>query len=86
MATAPKNASQVRPLRARRGREDPAPSKAAQEVQVALWTQRVWDKRSKVDPDDERDWYDVAYGFFLHTFDVETSHNLANEMIRRGLL
>jgi hypothetical protein len=48
------------------------------------WEKLVYDRASTVDEQDERDWYDMAYGFFLALgFDVEDAHALA--CVARGV-
>lgn len=32
---------------------------------INLWKEKVYDKASEIDPDSERDWEDIALGFFL---------------------
>lgn len=46
----------------------------------AKWNEIVHDRSDEVDPDDERDWFDMALGFFLALgFDVETAYELADQ-------
>jgi hypothetical protein len=51
------------------------------EEAVKQWHEKVVDRPDAVDPDGERDWWDLAYGFFLALgFDVETAQDMAGEV------
>lgn len=52
---------------------------------ILHWCAKVRDKN--VDPDDECDWFDLAYGFFLGMgLEPEHALNVAEEVHRRNLL
>ncbi len=54
---------------------------------MEAWRTEVNEKASKVDPDDEHDWFDLAYGFFLGKgLRPARAKELAVEAQRRGLL
>jgi hypothetical protein len=42
------------------------------------WDKEIFEKAKEIDPDDERDWFDMAYGFFLALgFESETASDMA---------
>lgn len=42
------------------------------------WTRLVYDKAKEVDPNDDHDWFDLAYGFFMGLgFDPSKAFQLA---------
>jgi hypothetical protein len=50
------------------------------------WRQWVYDV-DVIDPDDERDWFDMAYGFMLALeFQADDAMRLACELLAEGLL
>lgn len=45
---------------------------------LVQWRKQVDSRPEQIDPNDVRDWYDMAYGFFLALgFDPETADELA---------
>lgn len=48
---------------------------------------RIHQQEDEIDPDQERDWFDLAYGFFLGKgVDAERAFELAWELQSRNLL
>ncbi len=46
---------------------------------IAEYRKNIYDRSSEIDPHDERDWYCMAYGWFLAKgASVEEAHRLAS--------
>lgn len=57
------------------------------EEDLLRWRHEVFECAQEVDPDDARDWSDMAFGYFLaRGYDPEGAEALADEALRRGLL
>jgi hypothetical protein len=55
------------------------------EEAVKLWKERIHDKADEVDPDNRRDWEDLAVGFFICLgFSVDESEDLYQQCIDKG--
>lgn len=56
-------------------------------TQIETWEQNVWDKRTKVDPDNELYWSHLALGYFLGLgLSVDDAHDAVDEADRKGLI
>lgn len=56
-----------------------------EEQDFADWYDFVYVKEAEVDPDKERDWFDLAYGYMLaRDHEPERAMELACELMRRG--
>lgn len=56
-----------------------------EETDFEVWHDYVYAKESDVDPDKERDWFDLAYGFMLgRDHEPERALELACELMRKG--
>ena len=58
-----------------------------QEFLIDRFTKEVLNRSDEVDFDHQRDWYDLAYGFFLGcTVRAEEATYITNECMKRNLL
>lgn len=54
---------------------------------VQAWKDRIYSKSDEIDPESERYWFDLAYGFFLGLgADAAKAYGLAIEIESRKLL
>ena len=57
------------------------------EEMVQAWKDRIYSKSDEIDPESERYWFDLAYGFFLGLgADAAKAYGLAIEIESRKLL
>ena len=68
----------------------PVTLSARDEALIQRWIEEVYSYADVIDPDHERDWYDMAIGFFLGARYTEAhsdfAYDLANECRVRGVL
>ncbi len=51
---------------------------------VKKFKEEVYDRAKEIDPENERDWFDMAYGYFLgNGVDRDTAFDLALESTNR---
>ncbi len=54
---------------------------------IAKWKKDVWDNAQGVDPDNEIDWGNLAFGFFMGMgFSVRDAYKLQNMAENEGLV
>ena len=63
------------------------PADDDQQALIDRWKTIAFDRPEEVDPDDERDWFDLAYGFFLAlTSNPEQAMELTLRVEELGLM
>ena len=57
------------------------------QTQIELWKKNVWDKQEEVDPGNERDWADLALGYFIGLgMSIEEAEDSVREASKQGLI
>jgi len=56
-------------------------------TQIEMWKKDIWDKQDEVDPGGERDWADLALGYFIGLgMSIEDAENSVREALKEGLI